>query len=69
MTFDFAKFLTENLISGYQNGSFTKEQVGLYAFNYFSRQQITQDDFDRIRETLDPPDEPTGYTEESEDTD
>ena len=62
MTFDFAKFLTENLITGFNNGSFTKEQVGLYAFNYFSRQQITQADFDRIRETLDP----TEDTEESE---
>ena len=67
MMFDFAKFLTENLITGFNNGSFTKEQVGLYAFNYLSRQQSTQADFDRIRETLDPTDEPTDYTEESED--
>ena len=28
--------------------------------------KITQDDFDRIRETLDPTEEPTDYTEESE---
>ena len=54
MTFDFAKFLTENLITGFNNGSFTKEQVSLYAFNYFSRQQITQDDFDTILEILEP---------------
>ena len=54
MMFDFAKFLTENLITGFNNGSFTKEQVGLYAFNYFTRQQITQDDFDTILEILEP---------------
>lgn len=49
-----AKFLTETLISGYQNGSFTAEQVVIFGMNYLNRGQIAQDDFDEIMLVLYP---------------
>lgn len=50
-----AKFLTETLISGYQNGSFTAEQVIIFGMNYLNRGQIVQGDFDEIMLVLHPP--------------
>ena len=50
-----AKFLTETLISGYQNGSFTAEQVIIFGMNYLNRGQIEQTDFDDIMLVLYPP--------------
>ena len=34
LMFDMAAFIKDNLINGYQNGSFTREQVNIYALNY-----------------------------------
>jgi hypothetical protein len=53
-TFNIADFLKNNLKSGYDNGSFTYEQVNIYSFNYLSRGQITQADFDEIQLHLNP---------------
>lgn len=52
--FDIGKFITENLLSGYDNGSFTAEQVNIYAFNYLAKGQITQTHFDEIQLHLNP---------------
>lgn len=50
-----SKFLTDTLISGYQNGSFTAEQVVIFGMNYLNRGQIAQEDFDEIMLVLYPP--------------
>ena len=50
------EFLRDNLISGYQNNSFTLEQVIIFAMNYLNRGQIKQEDFDHIMSVLYPSD-------------
>ena len=55
--FDIAEFIKNNLKSGYDNGSFTYEQVNIYSFNYLSKGQISQADFDEIQLHLTPPEE------------
>ena len=52
--FNMSEFLKDNLISGYQNQSFTKEQVNIFSMNYLMNGRLTQDDFDDIQETLEP---------------
>lgn len=47
--FDIADFIKNNLKSGYDNGSFTREQVNIFALNYLSKGQISQADFDEIQ--------------------
>lgn len=49
------KFLRDNLISGYNNGSFTLEQTNIFSFNYLEKGQITQADFEEIQLALYPP--------------
>ena len=53
-TFNIAEFLKTNLKSGYDNGSFTYEQVNIYSFNYLSKGQISQSDFEEIQLHLNP---------------
>jgi len=53
-TFSIADFLKNNLKSGYDNGSFTYEQVNIYSFNYLSKGQISQSDFEEIQLHLNP---------------
>ena len=50
-------FLKNNLISGFQNNSFTQEQVVIFAMNYLNKAQLTQDDVDEIMEVLFPNEE------------
>jgi len=50
--FNLANFIKSNLMSGYQNGSFTKEQMNIFALNYLNKAQISQVDFNEIREFL-----------------
>lgn len=52
MMFNLANFIKSNLMSGYQNGSFTKEQVNIFALNYLNKAQISQVDFNEIHEFL-----------------
>lgn len=49
------EFLRDNLISGYQNNSFTAEQVVIFGMNYRNKGQIKQEDFDQIMAVLYPP--------------
>lgn len=57
MMFNLAEFIKYNLIGGYSNGSFTKEQVNIFALNYLTKGQIVQKDFDSIQEHTNPPEE------------
>lgn len=52
--FDLAEFIKTNLKSGYDNGSFSLEQVNIFALNYLMKGQITQADFDEIQLHLNP---------------
>lgn len=52
-----AEFVKGNLIGGFQNGSFTLEQVNIYALNYQMRGIITRADFDEIQLAINPPKE------------
>ena len=52
--FDIAEFIKTNLKSGYDNGSFSLEQVNIFALNYLMKGQITQSDFDEIQLHLNP---------------
>ena len=56
-TFNIAEFIKTNLKSGYDNGSFSLEQVNIFALNYLMKGQITQSDFDEIQEHLNPVEE------------
>lgn len=49
MTFNMSEFLKDNLISGYQNQSFTKEQVNIFSMNYLMGGRIAQEDFETIQ--------------------
>lgn len=49
MSFIYASFIKRNLLDGYANGSFTAEQVGIFALNYLLKGQIEQSDFDEIQ--------------------
>ena len=40
MIFNLREFIKNNLTSGYSNGSFTKEQVNIFALNYLMKGQI-----------------------------
>lgn len=53
-----AEFLKENLINGYWNGSFKKEQVNIFAVNYKNKGQLDSEDFNEIMEGIEPPEEP-----------
>lgn len=52
--FDIAEFIKTNLKSGYDNGSFSLEQVNIFTLNYLMKGQISQDDFDEIQLHLNP---------------
>ena len=53
-TFSIADFIKTNLKSGYDSGSFSLEQVNIFALNYLMKGQITQADFDEIQLHLNP---------------
>jgi hypothetical protein len=50
--FDTEMFLKENLIKGFENGSFTAEQVNIYAFNYYKKGDISEECFNEIKEAV-----------------
>ena len=52
--FNLAEFIVNNLTSGYSNGSFTQEQVNIFALNYLTKGYITQSDFDYIQDFMNP---------------
>ena len=55
MSFDFSKFIVNNLKSGYSNGTWNKEQVSFYAANYLMKMQISQEQFEELQLFLNPP--------------
>lgn len=55
--FDMRVFLKDNLVNGYQNGSFTLEQVNIFAMNYVMKGMLTQEDFREIQERIAEPEE------------
>ena len=52
--FDRAEFINTNLKSGYDNGSFSLEQVNIFSLNYLMKGQISQSDFEEIQLHLNP---------------
>lgn len=55
MMFNLAEFIVSNLTSGFSNGSFTQEQVNIFALNYLMKGLIEQSDFDEIQKHMNPP--------------
>ena len=52
--FDMRRFVLTNLINGFRNGSFTREQVGIYAVNYVARGWLTEGDIIEIQGATEP---------------
>lgn len=50
--FHLSEFIVNNLTSGYSNGSFTQEQVNIFALNYLAKGYIAQADFDYIQDFM-----------------
>lgn len=57
--FDYGKFIIDNLKSGFENGSFTAEQVNIFAVNYKLKALITDEQFNEIIEFVKPVEEVT----------
>ena len=51
--FDLSQFAIDNLIKGYEEGSFTRAQVSIFAMNYMMKGIITQDDIVYINGQMD----------------
>ena len=52
MMFILHDFIFNNLVSGYKNGSFTKEQVSIYSVNYMTKGLFTETDVENLNEIL-----------------
>ena len=52
--FNMADFLKRNLITGFQNGSFTEQQVSIFATNYLMKGMLKQEDFEEVMDALNP---------------
>ena len=50
--FNLHDFIFNNLVSGYKNGSFTKEQVSIYSVNYMTKGLFTETDVEKLNEIL-----------------
>ena len=50
--FNLHDFIFNNLVSGYKNGSFTKEQVSIYSVNYMTIGLFTETDVEKLNEIL-----------------
>ena len=55
--FDYGKFIIDNLKSGFKNGSFSAEQVNIFAMNYKLKGLITDEQFNKIVEFVSPVEE------------
>ena len=61
--FNLHDFIFNNLVSGYKNGSFTKEQVSIYSVNYMTKGLFTETDVEKLNEILsEEPAEDTTYS-------
>lgn len=52
MMFNLHDFIFDNLVNGYKNGSFTKEQVSIYSVNYMTKGLFTENDIEKINSVL-----------------
>ena len=50
--FNLHDFIFNNLVNGYKNGSFTKEQVSIYSVNYMTKGLFTETDVEKLNEIL-----------------
>ena len=57
MSFDFSKFIVNNLKSGYNNGTWNAEQVSIFSMNYLMKGQISQEQFEDLQLFMNPPEE------------
>ena len=57
MSFDFGKFIVNNLKSGYSNGTWNAEQVSIFSANYVMTGQISQEQFEDLQLFMNPPEE------------
>ena len=55
MSFDFSKFIVNNLKSGYSNGTWNAEQVSIFSANYVMKGQISEAQFNELQEFINPP--------------
>ena len=55
--FNQSKFIIDNLKNGYANGSFSAEQVNIFALNYTIKGIITDSQFAEIVEFVNPSEE------------
>lgn len=57
MSFNFSEFIINNLKDGYNNGSFSKQQVNIFSMNYLSKGQIDEEHFSDLQSFLNPVEE------------
>jgi len=55
MSFDFSKFIINNLKSGYSNGTWNQEQISIFSMNYMSKGQISEEQFMELQMFMNPP--------------
>lgn len=55
--FNQSKFIIDNLTNGFANGSFSAEQVNIFAINYKLKGLITDEQFNEIVEFVSPAEE------------
>lgn len=55
--FDLKEFVKANLLAGFGNGSFTMEQVNIYAANYLLKGVFTEADVIEVSEAMLPVEE------------
>jgi hypothetical protein len=56
--FDLTGFIKKNLIAGFRNGSFTAEQVNIFAVNYMLKGVFTEAHVMEVSAAIQPPAEP-----------
>ena len=63
--FNQSKFIIDNLTNGFENGSFSAEQVNIFAMNYKLKGLITDEQFNEIVEFVSPVKETEAVESES----
>lgn len=53
MGFDLTQFAIDNLIEGYNDGSFSKAQINIFSMNYMMKGILSKDDIDFINSEMD----------------
>lgn len=54
---DIKQFTKDNLVSGYQNGTFTEAQVNIYCVNYMLKGVFDEADIVEVAELMNPTEE------------